>query len=197
MILTNYSTAQNKQTSHKHKLQKHSPKHTNSIQTKETKSAFNSTYIMNTTFTFTLLVMALALLATFSVAHKQPTPAGEYSAAATTKEIHNTTEKIENNKFLVRNLRHLQPDEGACNNICSADSDCDGFVGGPNPCHYCNQGNCSEDAAPPTPAPTMAPTSSCDTSKTCTEDSDCDPDNSCVCYMGHYGQGPHCGEYTG
>jgi hypothetical protein len=176
--------------------------------------------------TFIFLIVALAILATLSAAH---TMSDHSARAATLSGTNKGTNEIE--KKLVRNLRYLHSNEGACNNGCSEDSDCNGFVGGPNPCHYCNQGNCSKDVPPPTPAPTSSNNGACgnscqedtdcewvggpnkchycvdfvcaevkpacDTNKICTDDNDCDPDNSCVCHMGHYGLPPHCGEWKG
>lgn len=115
--------------------------------------------------------------------------------------------------------RNLNSYDGSCNRQCSDDSECV-FVGGPNPCRYCNQGTCSKE--PPKQGTcgkscfssndciwvggkndcqycnsgTCSRTKpQCDSSYFCYNDSDCDSVNGCVCIHGHYGQPNHCGPY--
>jgi hypothetical protein len=77
---------------------------------------------------FTFLIVALAILATLSAAHTMP---DDSARAATLSGTNKGTNEIE--KKLVRNLRHLQTNMGACNTICSVDSDCNFFCESLNP----------------------------------------------------------------
>jgi hypothetical protein len=170
---------------------------------------------------FTFLVMAIALLAKLS-AHVTAITDNSPSAASFPGNTNTDGEEIITKKLLlVRNLRHL---EGSCNNGCSDDLDCNVYVGGPDPCLHCNHGKCSHHAPPPPPVNGSCGNSCeeygdcddfvggpnpchfcvnfvcaetqpiCDTNRSCTDDNDCDPDHSCVCLMGDYGEGPHCGK---